>query len=193
MSRLATNMFGRTFKVTLDARGDGVPTAVTIDGKTLEILWSPRHGVLSVTNEHGVERHYPVRAAHVSRYAGEAEVTVHAELWTGGASGTQGVAATLHPEVSATGALGDGGHGGGAGGIADKIVRSPITGKVLKVLVKTGEAVQAGQALVIVEAMKMENRVFAPVAGVVKAVAVAEGDAVTTGKELARLGAGAAK
>ena len=57
-------------------------------------------------------------------------------------------------------------------------VASPIAGTVLEVKVKPGEAVTEGQALLVIEAMKMETAIAAPQAGTVKAVLVAAGDSV---------------
>lgn len=67
-------------------------------------------------------------------------------------------------------------------------ISSPMPGKVTAVLVEPGQEVQAGQGLVVVEAMKMENELQAPEAGVVKEVRVAVGDAVESGQELVVLG-----
>jgi biotin carboxyl carrier protein len=66
-------------------------------------------------------------------------------------------------------------------------VRSPMPGKVVKVLVEPGAAVKAGQGLVVVEAMKMENEMRAPRDGTVAEVAVREGQAVEAGETLASL------
>ena len=68
---------------------------------------------------------------------------------------------------------------GGAGGPGGERVASPMQGTVLRVEVGEGDAVEAGQVLVIVEAMKMENEIRAHIAGVVRALAVAVGDSVT--------------
>lgn len=57
-------------------------------------------------------------------------------------------------------------------------VLAPMPGKVVKVLVKPGDAVEDGQGMIIVEAMKMENLLKAQFKGVVKEVFVAEGQAV---------------
>jgi biotin carboxyl carrier protein len=55
---------------------------------------------------------------------------------------------------------------------------SPMPGRIVKVLVKTGEAVTAGQGLLVVEAMKMENEVRAQRAGTVRELRVVEGASV---------------
>jgi len=61
---------------------------------------------------------------------------------------------------------------------------SPMPGKVVKIPVKTGEAVVAGQTLIIVSAMKMESEFKAKMAGVVKSIHVAEGDTIDANKVL---------
>jgi biotin carboxyl carrier protein len=66
-----------------------------------------------------------------------------------------------------------------AGGPA-RIV-APMPGKLVRVLVTAGQAVEAGQGLVIIEAMKMENELRAPRAGRVKDVPVRDGQAVEAG------------
>ena len=66
-----------------------------------------------------------------------------------------------------------------AGG--DHAVVAPMSGRVVRVLVESGDTVQAGQGLAVVEAMKMENEVASPVAGVVGAVRASVGDSVEAG------------
>jgi 3-methylcrotonyl-CoA carboxylase alpha subunit len=56
-----------------------------------------------------------------------------------------------------------------------------MPGKVVSVHVRVGEAVEPGQLLVVLEAMKMEHQVRAPSAGVVDELLVAEGDQVPNG------------
>ena len=60
-----------------------------------------------------------------------------------------------------------------------------MPGRVVRVLVAAGADVAAGQGLVVVEAMKMENELRAPRAGRVAEVAVREGEAVDAGALLA--------
>ena len=66
-------------------------------------------------------------------------------------------------------------------------VTAPLPGSVVAVKVKAGDAVKAGQQLLIIEAMKMENEVLAPADGTVSAVHVAAGQAVQQGDALVDL------
>jgi biotin carboxyl carrier protein len=63
-------------------------------------------------------------------------------------------------------------------------VQSPMPGKVVKLLVAAGDEVKAGQGVVVVEAMKMENELKSPRDGKIKAVAVKEGQPVEAGQAL---------
>ena len=67
-------------------------------------------------------------------------------------------------------------------------VLSPLPGLIQKILVNVGDQVNAGQNLLIMEAMKMENEIQAKSAGTVKAVNVKEGDSVEEGIELVVIG-----
>ncbi|HYV06296.1 MAG TPA: acetyl-CoA carboxylase biotin carboxylase subunit, partial [Blastocatellia bacterium] len=70
---------------------------------------------------------------------------------------------------------------------------APMPGQVLKVLVSVGEQVSAGDPLVILEAMKMEQTLRASAAGVVEAVLVKQGDVVAPGDTLVRITAAASE
>ena len=63
-------------------------------------------------------------------------------------------------------------------------VSVPMPGKIIAVLAAEGDAVEKGQGLVIVEAMKMENEVRSPVTGVVREIKVKPGDTVEGGAVL---------
>ncbi|HEX6560226.1 MAG TPA: biotin/lipoyl-containing protein [Longimicrobiales bacterium] len=65
-----------------------------------------------------------------------------------------------------------------------KPVRAPMPGMIVRVEVKPGDHVRAGQGVAVIEAMKMENELKAEVAGVVAKVAVAAGTAVEKGAML---------
>jgi len=64
---------------------------------------------------------------------------------------------------------------------------APMPGLIVRVEVKTGDIVTPGQALIVMEAMKMENELRATGAGTVKAVRVSQGDAVEKGAVLVEL------
>jgi biotin carboxyl carrier protein len=63
-------------------------------------------------------------------------------------------------------------------------VRAPIPGAVLEVYVRAGDSVTAGQALLKMEAMKMENVIAAPIAGRITTLVVAKGSVVEQGQEM---------
>lgn len=67
------------------------------------------------------------------------------------------------------------------------VVTAPLNGKITQVLVKAGDQVAAGDTVVMLEAMKMENSITAEAAGTVKAVLVNVGDQVDGGQALVEL------
>ena len=70
---------------------------------------------------------------------------------------------------------------------AEREIRAPMPGLVLRVLAAPGETVEAGQGLVVLEAMKMENELRAPADGTVAAVHAGPGDAVGKNDLLAEI------
>jgi biotin carboxyl carrier protein len=62
---------------------------------------------------------------------------------------------------------------------------APMPGKVVRLLIKTGDKVEAGQGLLVVEAMKMQNEVRSPKTGTVERLLAKEGQAVYAGDILA--------
>ena len=68
--------------------------------------------------------------------------------------------------------------------VADKTIVAPMPGLVLKVEVEVGQAVRAGQGVIVVEAMKMENELKAPADGVVASISVQPGQTVDKGATL---------
>ena len=61
---------------------------------------------------------------------------------------------------------------------------TPMQGTILKILVTAGQTVKAGEAVVVLEAMKMENNINAPADGTVAEIKVATGDTVGSGDTL---------
>ena len=70
-----------------------------------------------------------------------------------------------------------------AAGTGD-LIEAPLPGSIFKILVSAGQAVKAGDTLLIIEAMKMENEVSAPRDGVVSSVVTTVGATIATGDAL---------
>lgn len=66
----------------------------------------------------------------------------------------------------------------------DGLIAAPMPGKIVDVLVTQGDTVEAGQPLVIIEAMKMQNELTAPIAGTIAEVSVKAGDTVEADAKL---------
>jgi acetyl-CoA/propionyl-CoA carboxylase biotin carboxyl carrier protein len=89
-----------------------------------------------------------------------------------GAAAPKKRSARPRPGVSSGGAAGSG------------TISAPMQGTIVKVLVAAGDAVEVGQSVLVLEAMKMENHISAEKSGTVLEVRVAEGDTVGTGDVL---------
>jgi biotin carboxyl carrier protein len=92
--------------------------------------------------------------------------------------GRQVALQVIDPRESAFGAR----TGAGEGRIS---IKAPMPGKVVRVLVNGGDEVSAGQGLVVVEAMKMQNELRSPKTGRVVSIDACETQAVTAGQVLA--------
>ena len=73
----------------------------------------------------------------------------------------------------------------GQGDAGPRKINAPMPGKVVRILAAEGAEVEAGQAVIVIEAMKMQNELKSPKAGKVLKVLVAEGAAVNAGDALA--------
>lgn len=76
----------------------------------------------------------------------------------------------------------------GRGGEGVQTIASPMPGKVVRLLIAVGDAVQAGQGIAVVEAMKMQNEMKTPRAGKVLSLPAKEGATVAAGEILATIG-----
>jgi biotin carboxyl carrier protein len=143
-------------KVRTDGRS---PAAVLVDDRSYDVDWKRVNGdVVSLLIG---DRSYTARVAR-----DEGGLTV----WIGG----HRVRLEVRTGDSESVAVARG------AGPASGVIKAPMPGSVVKVLVGEGDTVTVNQSLVIVEAMKMENEVRSPVAGTVKRVNVAAGDSVGT-------------
>jgi biotin carboxyl carrier protein len=159
---------GREREVDVQIAPDGRVTSVTLDGVAQSLDVVPVPGGVSLRHD---ERVFDVAIGG----APEALSVV---------AGTQRAVVAVQSERARAAAAkrGKGGAGGGS-----REVRSPMPGRVVKVLVAVGDEVAAQQAVVVVEAMKMENELRANVAGRVESVHVKAGDAVEGSALLVRL------
>lgn len=69
----------------------------------------------------------------------------------------------------------------------DTLVKAPMPGNILSVSVKPGDAVKKGQAIMVLEAMKMENEILSPIDGTVTSVLVQQGASVNSDETLCAL------
>lgn len=75
----------------------------------------------------------------------------------------------------------------GAGAQGSVPVTAPMPGKILGIKAQAGQTVAKGEAIIVLEAMKMENEIVAPSDGTIATIEVAVGDSVEAGATLATL------
>lgn len=156
--RATIEVAGRTHEVAVDRKAG----TVTVDGQPMRVKLQ--------RNSAGVVVDVDGKPLHVT-------------LGEGGTATIEGTEVAWRiAELSVTGAAGGAGAGAGAR------VRPPMNGKVERLLVKPGQAVEKGDVLFILEAMKMHNEVRSPVAGKVSAVHVAAGAAVEPSQVVVEVG-----
>jgi methylmalonyl-CoA carboxyltransferase 1.3S subunit len=109
-------------------------------------------------------------------YEVEVEVEEEPQASLGAIFMTGGTFSPPHARPAATGAPADG-----------NSVQAPLAGTVARVLVEEGQNIEAGEVVIVLEAMKMETEIAAPQAGTVSAVLVSAGTAVTGGQVLLQL------
>jgi acetyl-CoA/propionyl-CoA/long-chain acyl-CoA carboxylase, biotin carboxylase, biotin carboxyl carrier protein len=96
-----------------------------------------------------------------------------------GGGGGSGAAAKARPRKRAAGK--------GAAAVSGDAVAAPMQGTIVKIAIEDGQQVEAGDLVVVLEAMKMENPVTAHKAGTVTGLAVAVGETVTQGSVLCEI------
>lgn len=159
MSGIEYEVEGQKHKV--ERRKQGSTEVVLVDGRPVELEIVERAPGLLRVRRGG--RVIEVRVARHDR-----------EYWVGLPGRTLRLLPADHPGAAAAA----GTHGP---------VLSPITGRVIQVLVAEGATVEARQPLAIIEAMKMENEVLAAAPGIIRDVRIAAGAAVEQGASLMRL------
>jgi pyruvate carboxylase subunit B len=171
--------------VTLRARTHEIDVSgahVTVDGERLEahlaaVPGTPLHHLLLAG------RSWTVAAQPLMEEGGGAEgqAPLH---WALGAAGERFEVEVVDERTREIRALTGQARAPASGGL----VKAPMPGLVVRVQVATGQRVETGAGLVVVEAMKMENELRAPRPGVVETVHVTAGQAVEKGAPLVTLG-----
>jgi biotin carboxyl carrier protein len=159
---------------------DGAVTTVTIEpagqGRYTVVVDGTRHDVLAErVGEFGLSLILS-GASHASRELHVAPGSAPGD-WLVSLDG-RSVPVTVNGRSRRRGRADDGGAAGA------RAVVAPMPGRVVRVLVSPGDAVQARQGVVVVEAMKMENELRAPKAGIVREVSVVAGTSVEAGRVL---------
>ncbi len=160
---------------------------VEIGDSCFELQWHSMFQNFFLRDDKGLEHSIKVRSSELKRFPGDSEYTCHLELAMPGALLINRLEATVEPYVPGGAFRKKEGEQGGA------IMRSPMVGKILQVLVADGNYVTKNQELCIIEAMKMENKILAPVNGVVAATKIKLGDHVGIGDQLMKIEAPPAK
>jgi biotin carboxyl carrier protein len=165
MRKVVVKVEGREHVVELE--GEGAALRARLGEREVEVIeaeagvWVVREGneqaVVQIDGAGGK------RTAEV-RAGGRDSVVVNAEVVDGRKRGGAAVGAVVN--------------------VGPVVVRAGMPGKVVKVVVAKDQSVAAGQTVVVVEAMKMENEIKAPRAGKIAGVACAEGSSVEAGEEL---------
>lgn len=167
---LRVEIGGRLRQVAAERLGPSDRFRVTVDGRTFEVnaarvgrrTWSL---LLPDGSQHLVAvSGTPASGLTVHLTAGDVPVTL--------------------PDVRRRGRP-DSARAGVRGGAGPARIVAPMPGRVVRILAAVGQQVQAGQGVVVVEAMKMENELRAPRDGLVREVPVREGDPVEAGALLA--------
>ncbi len=162
MTRLLVTLDGQAYEVELDAVG-GDTCRVVVNGEALSVV-VPQTDTTVIDVEWLIVNGWPY------------EIAFDANLqWLKAYDGLHTVEVQDLNQRVARPRSGDG------------RVNAPIPGLVSRVLVAPGDSVTAGQALVILEAMKMENEIRAPFEGVVNSIAAAPGQTVVRNQVLAEI------
>ena len=152
------------------------PLPVSIDGKHHEVTILNNGETLSITSEGNTTTTIELKHLDVAKTADSPTSDINMELRR----------SNCLERVEATAML----DAPGMESIQSRLqqsgatVKSPMAGKVLKVLEASGTVVSKGQAVAIIEAMKMENRIAAPANGKLVLAGITEGDQVTAGQKL---------
>ena len=167
---------------------DLVSASVWVDfrfqNQPMQLCWEPLLRTLFVRKEPGApEVPLKYRSSVTRRFPGE----MFAEIFLEYVGGATPLIQPLQEElaISVPGLEGR----TTAAGAKGELVRSPMVGKVLRIVTNPGQAVERGQELIVIEAMKMENKIYARNAGILGEILVNPGDQVSVNQLLMKISA----
>lgn len=170
--RFKVRVDGVEHEVDVMLEPDASTTRVLVDGHPYEVVDGPDDMML-------VRSEGATSTAHRSVWLdpSASPTSAHAGGQVFGLEIQTAQQAALVEALAESGQAGDGG----------AIVKAPMPGRVVRVLVQPGDEVALEDPVVIVEAMKMENEVRAPAPGRIASVAVTAGDTVEPGQQLCEI------
>lgn len=143
-----------------------------------QIQFNPKLNCFFLKDANGVERKISYRNLKIERYPDEGLTKIILETSGKKPSSIERYELDIEAHIPGLNRSQASSTGG------EKFVRSPMVGKVIKVLAKEGESVEKGQELLVIEAMKMENKIISPVNGIIGSVKVQEGAQTSVGEKL---------
>jgi glutaconyl-CoA/methylmalonyl-CoA decarboxylase subunit gamma len=158
------------------AEDGGGGRRILVDGVAFEVASAGAHAHRVSSEASGDHRQIEVTLATAAG-TGTGRAT---EAWVAGTR--ERLEVLTEQEARLAAALGQSSNGSGSGTLS-----APMPGRVVKVLIVEGQAIEAGAPAIIVEAMKMENELHAPATGTVARVLVREGETVESGQPLCEI------
>lgn len=155
---------------------------VSLGDQRWELCWEPELRTLFLRkDERSPEIPLRYRSKSLLKFPGEAYTEVKLEFSGAGAPLCRTLAgewAIFSPGLK---------HRKSASEAGGETVRSPMVGKVLRLSIEPGQRVERGQELCVIEAMKMENKIFAKSSGTIKDILVSAGMQVSVNQVLAHI------
>ncbi|SMF71260.1 acetyl-CoA carboxylase biotin carboxyl carrier protein subunit [Pseudobacteriovorax antillogorgiicola] len=156
-------------------------TPISLQGKRYFVQWNKSLNTIYLKDQNGLERPLKVRGQNMVQFPGEVQRRFQIEISGAGFHLVNRLETVVEPSVPGSAFRKSSANDAGA------TVRAPMVGKVIKVLVSDGDLVTKGQELLVIEAMKMENKILAPVAGQVSKLKAKEGEQTGIGDALMQI------